>query len=247
MRKNSFLTTVAIWLGLMVVFVLLHFFYLLGHFTGANRVLITDPLLLLLLWALNHYFLKFKINFNLQLKFRQICQINSLPLILAFFFIITIISQQTYTAAHFIDSLWLALAAALFEEFFFRGILLNNFLAKSTNTYRNYLTAVFLSSFLFGLTHLVNLAVQSWAATLLQMANAFVLGIMLAALYLRTGKLGWPIFYHFILDFTGILLNGIVTKTPTAQSLKGSLVILLLYLLTGIFLLRKKLFSSWQR
>ncbi|WP_281165614.1 CPBP family intramembrane glutamic endopeptidase [Liquorilactobacillus sicerae] len=170
-----------------------------------------------------------------------------MPLILAFLFSVAIISQRTYTAAHFVDSACLALAAAVFEEFFFRGILLNNFLAKSTNTYRSYLAAVFLSSFLFGLTHLVNLAAQSWSATLLQMANAFVLGIMLAALYLRTGKLGWPIFYHFILDFTGILFNGIITKTPTVQSLKESLLVLLLYLLTGIFLLRKKLFTSWQR
>lgn len=214
--------------------------------TGSTKVLITDPLLWLLFWFLNRQHWQLKINHDLKISLGEMLKVNSLPLILGTLFIFAISATAKFSMNKLIYTFILALVVAIFEEYLFRGILLNSLLAVSQQKYTDYFKAVLFVSLLFGMTHVVNLAEQTLTATLLQMLNAFVLGILLAALYLRTGKLGWPIFYHFMLDFTGILFNGIVTQTPTAASLPASLGMMLLYLLTGLFLLRKKRFWQWQ-
>lgn len=247
MKKNSNLSTTSIWLSFILIFLLLHFGYQVVNLSGSVKVLITDPVLLALLWFLNRQHWQLKINYDLKIRLAETLRVNSLPLILGAFFILAIIAAAKFSVSKLIYTFILALVVAIFEEFFFRGILLNNFIAGGHRKYADYFKAILFVSFLFGMTHLVNLVEQTLVATLLQMLNAFVLGILLAALYLRTGRLSWPIFYHFILDFTGILFNGIVTQTPTTASLPASLGMMLLYLLTGLFLLRKKYFWQWQR
>jgi len=69
---------------------------------------------------------------------------------------------------------WIGIATPILEEFFFRGMLLNAWMAR-----RTVVAAVLLSSLVFGLTH-AHMTLMAWG-----------LGIILAVVYLRHGSL-WP-------------------------------------------------------
>ena len=73
---------------------------------------------------------------------------------------------------------------------------------------------IFLSSFLFGITHLMNIFHQSAYQTMLQMIGTFLLGIILAVIYLKSGNLIMPILLHGLLDACSI---GISTSHSTTM------------------------------
>ena len=64
------------------------------------------------------------------------------------------------------------------------------------------------SAIVFGLLHFTNLGGQDFAATLNQVIYAATLGLVLAILYLYTGKLWLPMLYHFGIDFLNYAVNG---------------------------------------
>lgn len=105
-----------------------------------------------------------------------------------------------------------ALLIACAEEFIMRGMLLPSILH---NVHRKYAIwkAIFLSSFLFGLTHLMNIMHQSFHQTLLQIIGTFFLGIIFAVIYLKSGNLLMPILLHGTVDACSI---GISTSHTTA-------------------------------
>ena len=66
---------------------------------------------------------------------------------------------------------------------------------------------VLLSSALFGLTHLLNLfSGAAVGATALQVGYSFLIGCMLAVVYLHTGSLCGCIFLHAVYNFGGMLV-----------------------------------------
>jgi membrane protease YdiL (CAAX protease family) len=75
--------------------------------------------------------------------------------------------------------------APVFEEFFFRGLLLNGFV----NNY-SIRKSIILSSLLFGLVHL-----NPW-----QFVSALIIGIFLGWIYLRTKSLLLNIYFHVIFN-----------------------------------------------
>ncbi len=87
--------------------------------------------------------------------------------------------------------------AGLTEELAFRGVLLNGLLERGV------WPAVLVSSALFGLMHLSNLALGSpWYSVLLQVGFAAMAGTGYAAMRLRTGSLWPPILLHALFDLT---------------------------------------------
>lgn len=75
--------------------------------------------------------------------------------------------------------------APIFEELFFRGILLNGFLSK----YKiNHKKAIIYSAIIFAIAHL----------NIPQGINAFILGVMLGYIYYYTKSMKLSIFAHFI-------------------------------------------------
>lgn len=89
-------------------------------------------------------------------------------------------------AAMIITVLLISTLVPLWEEMFFRGFI--------HNVLRNRLgmwAAIFVSSLLFGLFHLIPL----------QIIGAFTLGLMLAWLYEKSGSLWLPIFAHALNNF----------------------------------------------
>ncbi|MFT8669276.1 MAG: CPBP family intramembrane glutamic endopeptidase [Liquorilactobacillus hordei] len=241
MNVKALKTTVGIWLCLIGVFIIIHFAYLFAGIDSDNRVIVDDVLLTILVLFLNKKYLNLKLNHQVDISVGEVLRVNSLPIVIYFFYITSWFAKLPNTSLyHIVDALLLALAVAVFEETFFRGILINNMLRYSARSFSGYLSVILCSSILFGVTHMVNLFGQSFSATLLQAINAFSIGVMLAAIYLRTGSLKWTILYHFMLDFTGIVINeGIVIAAPTPQRWFGVFVIDILYIFTGFFLVRK--------
>ena len=101
----------------------------------------------------------------------------------------------------FIPNLIFTLGIGLTEELYFRGIICNMW--KDTQT-----KAVIISSFLFGMSHLLNvMGGAGLAETLLQMAFAFTYGVVMAFVILRTKSI-WPcILLHAFHDFCGFITN----------------------------------------
>ena len=98
-------------------------------------------------------------------------------------------------------------AVAAFEEIAFRAILFRLMLQRFGTGARARFSAVLLSSALFGLTHLLNLfSGAAVGATALQVGYSFLIGCMLAVVYLHTGSLAGCILLHAVYNFGGMLV-----------------------------------------
>ncbi|KJZ20740.1 CPBP family intramembrane glutamic endopeptidase [Loktanella sp. S4079] len=83
------------------------------------------------------------------------------------------------------------------EEIVFRGVLL-----RALNDRLPVFWAMLISAALFALMHFINdLNGQPWMATLQQVGFAFLVGVFLAAVALRTGNLWGVIIWHALWDF----------------------------------------------
>lgn len=107
--------------------------------------------------------------------------------------------------------LMLVIAAPIFEELLFRGIILDGLL-------KNYSPqkAILWSALLFGIVHL-----NPW-----QFLAALALGVFMGWIYYRTGSLSATMFIHFIANGTGVVLGWLLvpdsTKMVTTREMVGS-------------------------
>nr|WP_290123031.1 CPBP family intramembrane glutamic endopeptidase [Lentilactobacillus senioris] len=99
------------------------------------------------------------------------------------------------------------ICAGITEELIFRGILLPGSLTHFNGHRGGIWYAVLISSVAFGMAHMVNLADQPLEATLLQGSNAFAVGLVLAALYLRTRSLILPMILHGTNDYISTIAS----------------------------------------
>ena len=96
----------------------------------------------------------------------------------------------------------------VFEEFLFRGLVLNVLLAKIQNDrFKGKMEAIILSALFFGAVHLLNLFSEPRMlnATIAQVFYAAFIGIFLGALYLRINNIWVVVFYHAIYDIVSEL------------------------------------------
>ena len=93
-----------------------------------------------------------------------------------------------------VATLLIAVVPACVEEFVFRGVLFQTYRKKRV------FSAIILSGFLFGCMHM----------NLNQFAYAFFMGIYAAFLVEATGSIFSSILAHFTLNFTGVMLSGIL-------------------------------------
>lgn len=130
--------------------------------------------------------------------------------------------------------------AGVMEEILFRGLILYVLVAKWGGSRRGLLSAVSLSAFLFGTLHFVNLAGGQADVTTLQVAEAFVSGILYGALVLTTGSI-WPaVVLHSGIN---LLVNVAALNTPGFAGTAGQYLALVLLemplTLYGFYLLTK--------
>ncbi len=141
----------------------------------------------------------------------------------------------------------LMLSIGFCEEVLGRALVLGLMLRKWGNSRRGIYRAVLLSSVLFGLAHLFNLATGRLPLlpNLTQVAYCFVFGVLFAALVLRNRSI-WPmIIMHTAIDFGGglrhIAVEGtemVVANSSTTEVL-STLIVSLPLLLYGLHILRK--------
>lgn len=110
------------------------------------------------------------------------------------------------------DLLWLfllkCLSIGLMEEFAFRALILPLLLESFPK--RGELFSVLVSSALFGGWHILNLfGGASFGATALQVGYSFLIGVMLAAVFLRTGNVWMCVLLHALFDVGGLLVRNI--------------------------------------
>ena len=122
--------------------------------------------------------------------------ISAIPLVL--FLLIAIVLLTSARAPQHAVMLALIICfnflVGLFEETLFRGIVFHGL-----RTRHSLWVAILFSSLLFGLFHLVNLAIgQNFQITVFQVVNATALGIFFCAIYLQSGSLWPPIVLHAI-------------------------------------------------
>lgn len=138
------------------------------------------------------------------------------------------------------------LAVALFEELAFRGAILTLLLKRFGGSRRGAVAAVALSSALFGLVHLVNLAGSPdlTVETLLQPLYTAAIGMVLAVVVLRTGSIWYAVLLHALFNFIGdlplLLPAGLGANEAVASILDiwSVAVYLPLLLLCGIALIK---------
>lgn len=130
------------------------------------------------------------------------------------------------------------------EEFIFRGVIAQTLLERYGTARAGVWKACLVSGVLFGAAHLSNLIGSAPFGVLMQCVFAASLGVMLAAIYFRTGNLWVTVFLHSAMDIAAMLIGGLYGTTSVAESVSGydasRLVSVAVYLIPTVFLLRKK-------
>ncbi len=99
------------------------------------------------------------------------------------------------------------LAIGMFEEFAFRGLFYLMILDGRRSSTKQIFWTTAISSAVFGLVHLVNLAIgASPGATLLQVGYSFLIGGMCAIVLLKTANIWYCVLLHFVYDLGGTIL-----------------------------------------
>ncbi len=124
-------------------------------------------------------------------------------------FINLIPGVQITSLLFLLEVLITTLMVGFVEEVFFRGLMLNALKAHG------FWRAAILTSILFGLTHVMNLAAgKPVADQVAQIVYALAFGFAFAALVLKTGLL-WPlVIAHFLIDFCNFIQKPGFTYTP---------------------------------
>ena len=114
------------------------------------------------------------------------------------------ITEPVYTIYVFMIECF---STGFFEEIVFRGIVLLLLIQKLPNTQKGMYLAIFISSLLFGLSHLVNLfGGIGLTDILLQVGYSFLMGLLWAVVYLKTKNIWWSILLHSTYNFFGLVL-----------------------------------------
>ncbi len=150
-----------------------------------------------------------------------------------------------YRAAAFLTAM---LCVGLAEELPFRGLIAGTLLEHYGTGRAGIWKATILSGVLFGAAHAVNVLGAAPLGVLIQVVVASVLGMLMAAIYFRTGNLWVTIFLHGYMDFASLLGTGLFVGGPAGDTVADTissyglinLTPVITYGIPVLFLLRKK-------
>jgi len=179
--------------------------------TAANRILVTDLTLLLVILVINHTIIHAPLKFKSPFTFSHQLWVSVVPVIYVLLILMGVSTVGPLPARQALQAIAPAFSIAAYEEIFFRGIVLGGLL-RIWGT-RHLLTITFVSSLLFSLSHLLNLTHQSLLSTGFQATSALAIGLLFAAVYLRTDSLWWPIAGHFLNDFLILAASGSLSSS----------------------------------
>lgn len=174
---------------------------------------------------------KSKISFGNFMKILVVSYIAMTIINMASLLINSLISQLTGTASvnpleQVVYSggiaptiIFIVILSPIIEEIMFRYVIINKLRGYGSGV------AIFASSFIFGLYH----------GNLFQMFYAFAVGVVLAAIYYKTGKLIYSIILHIAINLIGSVLPlGVASENPTLVIICG--IILIAIALSGFIL-----------
>jgi hypothetical protein len=98
------------------------------------------------------------------------------------------------------------LSVGFFEEIVFRGVLLLFLLNRWSKHKNGVLLSITLSSFVFGIAHLLNISSLGIDLMILQVGYSFLMGMMWSVMFLRTRNLWMVILMHASYNFFGQVL-----------------------------------------
>lgn len=211
------------------------------------NIVVQDTIMLVVVILLNHFWLKVKINWFSTHKFANQLLI-SIPifLYLAFFVYGVAINLRSEHVSNaltlIITSFITALFAGIFEEVYFRGILVNSMFNHFSDKKAVYST-IFITALTFSVSHLIiNFNPNDISGLIIQGVSTFGVGVYMAAIYLRTKNIFWPILLHSVNDFVSIVGSHGSTQESNATS-SGSYIVpfltTIIFILLGLFLVRK--------
>ena len=144
-----------------------------------------------------------------------------------------------------ISAVFLSLYAGLNEEFLYRGVVCS-FLMRENRREGKILFIAFGSALNFGLVHLTNIIMGvPLINILLQAFNAFAIGVLLAAVYLRTGSLLPTIVMHTIYDLACFAVTGTESLGLEKEAVAGfrdfleTGIMAVIYIGVALFVMRK--------
>lgn len=119
------------------------------------------------------------------------------------------------------------MAHALLEEIAFRGLIMQGFIRSWGGTNRGLLWSVILSSFFFGVMHIIYLAGEPLLVVLLRIVFAFLIGIYFGTLVLSAKSIYPAAFFHGALNLAGYLnlSSSGIEGTPSAWLLMSLLIV----------------------
>lgn len=107
-----------------------------------------------------------------------------------------------------ISAIYIVLLAPVFEEYLFRKLICDRVVKYGQGT------AVVVSGLMFGLFH----------GNFNQFFYAFFIGSFFAFIYVKTGKIGYTIGLHMIVNFIGSVVGGLLLQNVDMESASGMIV-----------------------
>lgn len=164
-------------------------------------------------FLVNKYYVRQPVFYRFSASIRSLIFVAS-PVLIVFFIDILSIGLVSNLSSKLWGELIMTLISTtligISEEYLFRGLIFPQVLkASGTWTHKDLYAAISVSSLLFACIHVLNLSNQDLTATVIQMINAFSIGCLFCALYIRSGSLLLPIIFHSLWDFNVIELDGI--------------------------------------
>lgn len=103
-------------------------------------------------------------------------------------------------------------SVGLFEEIFFRGLLIRLLLIIFKDRAYSQLLAVIVSSLIFGLVHLANLlGGAGFGAVIMQVGYSAATGAAYGIIFILTKSLIFPVLFHAVFDIGGLMTTYIAT------------------------------------
>ena len=110
---------------------------------------------------------------------------------ISLFFVPHLIVEPQVDLAFYLE-LILIILSVIIEEFIYRAMFLNGLLLNRFSRKK----AILISALIFGLIHLVNINILAPLPTLIQVGYSFLLGLILALVYVAGGRISYPIIIH---------------------------------------------------
>ena len=137
------------------------------------------------------------------------------------------------------------LLIGLVEEFLCRGWLLNEFLERFSNSKKNIIISIVLSSLVFGFIHIFNVFTgQSLLDTLAQIANATLAGVGFALVYYKTKNIWSVVFLHGFWDFS-VMIGESIYLTDCYNTKPTSEIVLYTIIISIGFVLAELVYCYW--